>query len=645
VTGTQQLLRAPGAAVKLAGDPQAQDVAAETVGSIIGGVGGGVMGGIAGGPPGAFVAAPLGAAAGGIGASNFMVRLRGKDETPEETEERRLRAGLTGGLGELGGRTLPLVAPGVVHGLSKAALEVIDAVPGLRRVFDPLGAKRTPGGVGVEGALEAIETLGRAPGAPTPTLGQVIPHPVIQTAENIADASIATSRVAARRANAADASLQLWDDFVNDFVGAVGPTRQGEILQETLEESGRVYHALLESQWRAVDDAIRPQSFNVPAGPFVREGAVVNPVQMGPVKESLRKSFSEGRRDVLDDKLASVLEWVDAIPDQVTFQEAAVNRSILLELTRGGPQSLLPGSKIGGAKRAAKLVDDALKDAGKSLEGDAFEAWRAANASTRLGNKRFNSKLIRRLINQEDPAQAWQVISRAKSPDAINRVRAIVFDPKNIDPETGRLAVPDPEGYWRGLQGQWIKDAVERATPPKGAAFGEFDANRVLSKILKNTDSREAFEAMFPNPTQRGHLMSLLRTRQIAQNRALTGGTGGVAMQLMQTGALANVIFRRESEGAIRGFLGVMMVPSGIARALESPRLAKFLLQGATGELSGPRAARWFGQLATQLAEEGIPYFAEMDSGNGPEVFDVTPGQPAQRVGALPAASTPGVGN
>ena len=105
VTGAQQLLRAPGAAVELAGDPDAQDVAAETVGSIVGGVGGGIAGGIAGGPPGAFVAAPLGAAAGGIGASNFMVRLRGKDETPEETEERRIRAGLAGGLGEFGGQS------------------------------------------------------------------------------------------------------------------------------------------------------------------------------------------------------------------------------------------------------------------------------------------------------------------------------------------------------------------------------------------------------------------------------------------------------------------------------------------------------------------------------------------------------------
>lgn len=636
VTGTQQLFRAPGAAFEAAQDPEVQDIAAETVGGLVGGIGGGIAGGVAGGPPGAFVAAPPGAAAGAMFASNQVTRLRGTEETPEEAQARRFKAATAGALGEFGGRALTALAPKVVKGLSSRATEIAKEFPIIGRILDPLGSKSAP--VGVAGGAQALAEL-TAAGAP-PTGGQLVASGAVQLAENIAEGAIFTNRTVLAREKAATKSLELWDDFVRQFSGALdSPTARGEVLQQTLEESGDIYKALLSSQWDAVDAAIAPQSFRVPGAPFVAEGATVNPVQMGPVKEALRKSFSGGGRDVIDPELKQLIEWVDAIPDQVPFGEAATNRSILLEIARSGQSNIMDEARKGGAKRGAKLIDDALTEAGKNLEGEAFDLWRAANASTRLGKERFNTKLMRKIIGSEDPAQAWQVVSRAKSSHAINKIREIIFDSTNIDEATGRAAIQDPEAFWRGVQGQWLSDATERATPSAGARFGEFDATKVLGKINQNTQTKEAFEAMFPDPAHRKRLLSLLRTREIAQTRTGAGGAGKVVMQLMQAGAVANVMFRRPVEGsAVRGLLGVVLTPMGLARALESPRLTKFLMEGATGELSGPRAARWFAQLATQLGKEKIPYFAEMNSGQGPEVFDVTPGQPAQKVGAQPAA-------
>jgi len=257
--------------------------------------------------------------------------------------------------------------------------------------------------------------------------------------------------------------------------------------------------------------------------------------------------------------------------DFVTFSQGAALRSDLLALTRG--REGLTSSSLSG--RIASSVDNSLEEAGKSLNPEAFQLWRTANALHRNGVEGFRNPFIRGIL-QKNP----EVVARA------------TFKPGNIT-DIRRLRRAAGAEAFQSYSGPAMDILFKRAS----------DANQNISGkgLLKAIN-------VFGDPTLResfGHgtlseLKKFARTATILQEGKETN-IGKVLVQLKTAGLIVNLA-RRGQRLVSSTFL---IAPRVLAKMFTNPKTAKFLTEGFGIDANTPKGIKFAAKLIDEATRAG----------------------------------------
>jgi hypothetical protein len=405
-------------------------------------------------------------------------------------------------------------APGVVTGMAGAALGAGagEAVKqGIKRFIRhkdyPATSEDAAFDIGVQGTF----------GAGSELAGQAFSKPLHSLEAGFAKTAARGSRLPLTPAQAGvgGAASRTVEGFLGHAIPSKGImdefrakqlARAGEIVEEemgrlstfkgTQEETGRATQkALNESRTRmkgevakayaAIDQLTESQTKRVPkqvtqlsslvdefGKPMNYEKRVLEKKQVGGVQPSTRelqhdvipllREIQQQKKLIPPQLLAdteSLLDRIRKSPDNVTYEAMARSRSDLLAISRKLDE-VLPGKRAGIAKLLAKKMDDSMmkaaEDSGISGLPDQI---RVANTMTREMHEKFESDLVKKIMESGKPEQVaaymksggLQDIRHLNSlldPVAQRRVQAAVvqdafteaFDPVTKELDPGKFA-------------------------------------------------------------------------------------------------------------------------------------------------------------------------------------------------------------
>jgi hypothetical protein len=302
---------------------------------------------------------------------------------------------------------------------------------------------------------------------------------------------------------------------------------------------------------------------------------------------------------------------------RVTFKEAQEMRSLLLEAERATDDPL-PKITEALAGDLAQKVHGKMELAAK-LSGNnrLLQAWQGFNDLVSGGHTQFNNQVMRELMGHTEASRVYtEGIRGMVPPERIRAIRGIIE--KGV--AGGRV---DPI-VWQDVQGRWMRDAIEGAVSVEtGSVRG-----KALLEHLK-TVGPERMRALFPEDGGAGFrrfARTLYLTQKTATEKEAGGTFGGVAMRILQAGAvLTYPVAMWKGEGETRAattanLAFILLGPAALARALRNPKAISLITRGmTTGPVEG--ASRLGNQLQVHLRDilpPGSAYVGEVTDPNRP---------------------------
>lgn len=256
------------------------------------------------------------------------------------------------------------------------------------------------------------------------TAAQMSNSRVLDTLDNMAQGSFFGGGIMDRTFSSQQKTVkQIGDTVADTFIAEGGQKlsdRQlGQLFVDTIQDGRAAFKTSAEKMFRNVDDTIyEGMQMASPEGTTVSVGESImgvpgmpetlptkKPSQSGyvNVKPLVEKAndmisqYSRVRNIGKSDVGGTLLDKVAALPETMTFGDAQLLRSNLLEELRGLSQKPGEGKAARVAGELAGLADKQMETAAKNLSGEALKAWRDANKFYKFGKTNFDNQFIAKL--------------------------------------------------------------------------------------------------------------------------------------------------------------------------------------------------------------------------------------------------------
>lgn len=213
----------------------------------------------------------------------------------------------------------------------------------------------------------------------------------------------------------------------------------------------------------------------------------------------------------------------------------------------------------------------------------------------------FDDELIGPLLEKAAPERVGEAFFADNNPTQIRKLYDIVHEPT-----FGQYLHEPPEEYWRRIQGAWITR--------KRTGLGELEVAPGRFKDLDGKglgeamdQSKETFEALYPNPQERINVRRSARALEMTQSTA-GSRTGTVLAQMAGGRAIGNAVSQMGnmvvlgSVAASRGDMTktalILMTPRVFAKAWASSHFSNWLLQKSL-----TREFRWSSNAGSLMAQ------------------------------------------
>ena len=359
-------------------------------------------------------------------------------------------------------------------------------------------------------------------------------------------------------------SLDVADDFASHVTENLSPDEVGIIFRDIFAGENETFKAVGRSMYGQVDKAMG----NSPI------------VSLGSLKQFAQKinAIAKERKGIGDTAAGmSMIKKVLKFSDNVTFKQAQSIRSGLGDEIYA---MSISKDKAGGiAKKLYGLMSENMETASKKLGTDAFNIWKKADTFWKESKEAFSNETLRRLalISQKNPEFVSKAVFQNK---AVTKIRTVK-----------RLLGDHPEA-WQNMKATWVADLFEKGSDVDGVIIGE-----TFQKKL-NAMGKEALAEIF-TPTEIKNVDLLTRTARMVQQK--TGGSGGMLIQLTQSGPIiglaSGALFREPSLLAGGAFL--LISPVVVAKMIRSSKMTNWLVQG----MRMPNAAPAAGSLYVRISE------------------------------------------
>jgi hypothetical protein len=536
----------------------------------------------------------------GVGAAGGSELFAPEGESAEDAFVRRSFAAGGGAAGEFVAPLLGLTRP--LRRMFRVPKEDELLTPGSVEAQQVVRAARTEAGQSMRASL-------------TPGLMR---NDWVQSLEKIAEAGFGGSAtVGSTRRHAARAAEETIRQSIGKFGASLDDQALGQVLTDALTGSANIARAATSAAYKALDLKVAQHA-----------GARI--VSLAPVNAEFQKKLATA---VVagDTKAIAITRLLDKFGEgTIGFKQAESVRQALLSMARPTEGDLLPDVRS-LAKAAAKQVDDRMKVAGLqmgSLGDEVIDAFAKARATSAMAHETFGDEVIVGLLNKATPEQLTQALFVVNRPTAVAKVRNIVFNPAHADALGGQT----PEQLWGEVQSSYLANATGRAGKslrPGRQGFGELNG-----KILRNEIETGAgtWRELFPNPADRGNLLSSARAIELAQGKT-PGREFSVFVQLTQAGAALRAgqvlaagavgggswaIGASPEEGAGAAF-AILVAPWAIGKVLANRGVAQALLRLAQTKTRGQFTERAAAQASIKLVEAvsntGVPFTFRNDKG------------------------------
>lgn len=295
-------------------------------------------------------------------------------------------------------------------------------------------------------------------------------------------------------------------------------------------------------------------------------------VDMRPVKALANKittrAAKAGNIGQTETSLGMLKRLTDDIDDFASFETGQDVRSGLLDILRKGESKLTPDPKaVGIVKRITPEVDAAMGQAARNAGPEVEPLWRRANLFWKAGKKRFNNKMISKLM--KDLPDRPEVITKIFKPNAKTSLLRVK---KAVGPKT-----------FQELKGTYIEHIVRNSSkidPSAISGIGESVGDKILRQF--NNLGEDTIKATFTAKETQA-IRDSARTLGIIQGK--TGGQAG-ALRFVQGTALAGIIaapfLPSEKAGrAVSVSSGVLLLgPAVLGKLMTKPGFAKLLSEG-----------------------------------------------------------------
>jgi hypothetical protein len=542
----------------------------EFVGTGIGTVAGGIAGtGL--GPPGMIAGGAGGGAIGATGGRQIRQSLAELFGAQPETAQESLRRGA-----EAAGFGLASMYPerAVVRALRPGTTDVSPGVTEANRLLS-----------------QYTDEAGR-PLVLTPRHSLQETARLRHTAENVAEKSLfGAGRLLERKAAITRATENLVDDFIDQYGARLTPTEAGIHFQEAIQNNSKAFRTLEGKVWSKVDDlagqttpstqtALRPTGLVGPGGEALmrqvtqtvrQPNYMVNTTQIKAAARKLQEKrlrLAEATPTLARSEAGKVTDELLNMPDQIPFSTAIELASELSSKTRIGTE-VLSGPEKGMFKYLSGALNRQIDQAGSRVAASGnqslTQAYREAQQFTKEGHRIFNSRVIRKVVDQ-NPELAVDTLMRR------GQLSNIKIAEKAVGPQ-----------QWQNFQSQ---AAMKLLAPdsPQGLV-----GTRIARNLANAGD--DTVRQIFKGRTD--DLKTLARTIELAQRGPAAGVPGGQAIQLAQPGALlyttglaAGLAPGGPAAGATAA--AVLLAPPLMARILTHPQGIKWLTVG----LQAPRGSK-----------------------------------------------------
>lgn len=586
---------------------------------------------------GVAIARSLWAGGGGAAFGEFATLVYGRppeEKTPfgPEAMQRRLIDFGEGALGESAGAFLNRF---VLEPTGRLGIKAAQKIPGVRRLVQPFTDKMEPG------AREAIEQLAEQ-GIVLPP-GQASRSQFVDVLSNvISNALWGSGKYRAMKGVAiehAELAIRQWADAITKNME---PEDAGRLLQQILENEEMYGKELAQSFYKTLDRMVQPEYSMRQVGEELVEGRILdangrvrmltvpkmeryisrNGVNIRSAKEWFRKKIESERKGFGNPKLEAIWSKLEAMPDVVDWETAAMLRSQAIDIGAAFQEGADRVAKRteGVARALSGKIHDDMRRAAQSFDRTGL-AWRLFETGNEIWKKRVRGEIqdyVFQSVLNSHPDAVVDVVLKARSPTRIRRMRQIAerYD-KRVHEEAvaaGKKKATEPiESSWQNVQGNFVEkmmfDSMDMTT-------GELSGKRFLTNLRKFGGwTGRALKEVLPEGKDE-QLLKLARTLTRAQAEAGGNRAGAMLIQFTQASAFATlgaaIILRPEAKPeATAAAVALILTPRVFASLLFTKGFSNWLTVGMLQAPGTKTAARAFSQLITHMEKEEIPHRVE----------------------------------
>ena len=381
--------------------------------------------------------------------------------------------------------------------------------------------------------------------------------------ENISEKSIfAGGRIIKARKGAETALTNEVNIFVDNFSDAATRTDAGELALSAVQNSLDYFRGIAKTKYDKLTKAAVITTSDGTKIPLT--------VNVRASKELAEKFLSDMQYTKrLSPESVKVLETVRSLPPEVSFSVANNVRSDLLGVTRASTE-LIKGK---GQKTARDLVDAITKDLDRVIDSVPTELraiYDSAQRFYRIGSKKFNNKVLRRLT-EKAPEEVYKTLIKPRKPSTIKALTRAIKDTKDKELKNELMS---------SIKGTLIGDIEGESNRIKR----KIDAGYILKEFNKYGD--DVLLEIFSKQELK-NARGLLEALEIAQKKSVGEGVpGAIFIQLGQAGAAFGL------------FSGVLTVPSAallfgpaiVGKLFTNPKFIKFIKKGFQLKPGSPEA-------------------------------------------------------
>ena len=257
-----------------------------------------------------------------------------------------------------------------------------------------------------------------------------------------------------------------------------------------------------------------------------------------------------------------VLQTVAGIPNKVTFAVANDIRSELLGVTRASTEMIKGKAQANAVRLVKELTNDidATIDSVSAVSPQLRSLYDSAQRFYRVGAKKFNNKVLRRLT-EKAPEEIYKTLIKPRRPSTIQALSSSLKLTKDKELK---------KELFNSLKGTLIGDIAGESNRLKGGLDGTY----ILKELDKYGD--DVLSQLF-KPNELNNLRDVLRSLSVAQKKSVGEGVpGAIFIQLGQAGA---------AFGLFSGILtapsaAILFGPAVVSELFTNPKFIRFIKKG-----------------------------------------------------------------